>query len=288
MHRGGLVLVLAVVTLAAPAAVHATGKASVAALQVALRANGLSRVSVDGVLGPRTRSAVRRFQRREGLEVDGVVGPNTRRALGRFGRPALGSRLLRRGRVGWDVAVLQFALARRGFPAGPVDGMFGSGTGEALRAFQRFRGLRADGIAGPATVVALRRRPRVSPGAPLGRRAVAIAQRYLGVPYVWGGEDPAIGFDCSGLVLYVYARLGITLTHFTGAQLHEGTRVARSDLRAGDLVFYDLRRRGPHHVGIYVGGGWQIEAPHTGDVVRYARVDAKARALGYVGAVRPY
>jgi peptidoglycan hydrolase-like protein with peptidoglycan-binding domain len=287
MRLGGLVLAVAACAFVASGSARADGKASVAALQVALRANGLTAVRVDGILGPRTRRAIRRFQRRAGLTVDGVVGPRTRRALGRLGRPRFGSRLLRRGRVGWDVAVLQFALERRGFPTGGVDGIFGPGTKVALRAYQRFRGLLSDGIAGPATIGALRRRDR-SAGTSLGAQAAAIAERYLGVPYQWGGGDPHSGFDCSGLVQFVYAQLGIYLPHFSGSQWRLGTRIARTDLRAGDLVFYAPRARGPNHVGMYVRDGWQIEAPQTGDVVRYARVKDKAKTLGYVGAVRPY
>ena len=156
MRRAVLALAFVVVALAVAPPGRAAGEAHVAALQVALRAQGFYRSSIDGILGPRTRRAVRRFQRRSGLTVDGVVGPRTRRALGRLGRPKLGSRLLRTGRVGWDVAALQFALAWHGFPSGGFDGVFGPRTEDALRRFQRFAGLTEDGVAGPATFGALR------------------------------------------------------------------------------------------------------------------------------------
>ena len=84
--------------------------------------------------------------------VDGVAGPRTRRALGRRGRPRLGSRALSAGARGWDVAGLQFLLARHGFPSGPVDGGLGPRTGAALVRFQAWAGLGADGVAGPATL----------------------------------------------------------------------------------------------------------------------------------------
>ena len=138
-----------------------------AALQVALRAKGVYAGEIDGVLGPSTRAAVMRFQRRAGLDVDGVVGPRTRRALGRRWRPSLGSRPLRRPAVGWDVAQLQFKLAWHGFPSGNFDGVFGPRTDAAVRNFQLFAGLAADGIAGPATVAALR--------APLPRSPLSVA-----------------------------------------------------------------------------------------------------------------
>jgi len=93
--------------------------------------------------------------------------------------------------------------------------------------------------------------------------AAAIAAHYLGVPYVWGGESPA-GFDCSGLVAYVYAQLGISLPHYTVSQWDATIPISTSDLQPGDLVFFD----GLSHVGIYIGGGQFIHAPHTGTVVQ--------------------
>jgi cell wall-associated NlpC family hydrolase len=126
------------------------------------------------------------------------------------------------------------------------------------------------------------------PAGPIGMRAVAIAERFLGVPYVWGGADPATGFDCSGLVLYVYRQLGIDLLHFSGAQYHEGAPVALDALAPGDLVFFNPGPRGPGHVGMYVGGGRFIQAPHSGDVVKISSLSDFGYASSYVGAVRPY
>jgi hypothetical protein len=126
------------------------------------------------------------------------------------------------------------------------------------------------------------------PAGPTGAKAVAIAERYLGVPYVWGGADPSIGFDCSGLMMYVYAQLGISLPHFSGYQWYAGKHVAPNALEPGDLVFFEPRANGPGHVGMYVGGGAFVQAPHTGDVVRISSLREAAYALTYVGAVRPY
>ena len=125
-------------------------------------------------------------------------------------------------------------------------------------------------------------------GLTTGRAAVAIAEQYIGIPYAWGGASPADGFDCSGLAMYVYRQLGITLTHFTGAQWNEGSIVALSDLQPGDLVFFDPGPLGPMHEGIYIGGGQFIQAPHTGDIVKIASLTDPSYALRYVGAVRPY
>jgi peptidoglycan hydrolase-like protein with peptidoglycan-binding domain len=132
------------------------GEPPVAALQVALSARGLYAGTIDGVAGPSTTAAVRAFQRRAHLSVDGVAGPRTRAALGRYGRHTLGSRQLAIRAFGWDVAELQFLLAWHGFPSGPFDGHFGRRTMRALRRFQRFTGLRPDGVAGAGTFGALR------------------------------------------------------------------------------------------------------------------------------------
>ena len=151
-----LAAALAAVVLAGPAA--AAGNPEIAALQVALSSRGLYDGTVDGVLGPGTSDAVRRLQRKAGLPADGVPGPKTRAALGHFGRKApLGRRTLLLGTRGWDVAALQFALAWHGFPSGPLDGHLGLRTEAALRRFQVWAGLQADGKAGASTFAALRR-----------------------------------------------------------------------------------------------------------------------------------
>ena len=112
---------------------------------------------------------------------------------------------------------------------------------------------------------------------------VGIAMQYLGVPYVWGGESPS-GFDCSGLVAYVYAQVGVHLPHYTVAQWDypDAVSVPRSQLEPGDLVFF----YGLGHVGIYVGGGNFIHAPHTGSVVRIDSLNEAGYSSSYDGAKR--
>ncbi|MGY1774885.1 lytic transglycosylase domain-containing protein [Geodermatophilus sp. SYSU D00804] len=108
-------------------------------------------------------------------------------------------------------------------------------------------------------------------GSGLEDQAVAAARRYLGVPYAWGGTDPSVGLDCSGLVQRVFADLGIDLPRTSSQQATAGTPVASlAEARPGDLVFFDNSpsRPGIDHVGIYVGDGKMIAAPQEGDVVR--------------------
>jgi len=91
-------------------------------------------------------------------------------------------------------------------------------------------------------------------------KIVRFARHFLGVPYEYGGTSPASGFDCSGFTRYVYAHFGITLPHYSGAQFDRGRRISRAGLRPGDLLFFD----GLGHVGLYIGHGLFIHAPHSG------------------------
>jgi len=94
-------------------------------------------------------------------------------------------------------------------------------------------------------------------------KVVTFARRFLGVRYVYGGTSPRSGFDCSGFTRFVYAHFGIDLPHYSGGQFDMGRRVSRAGLRPGDLVFFD----GLGHVGLYIGAGKFIHAPHTGTTV---------------------
>ena len=113
----------------------------------------------------------------------------------------------------------------------------------------------------------------------LGLDVVSYARHFLGVRYSWGGTSPRTGFDCSGLVRFVYRRFGIRLPHSSWGDLARGHRIARRFLRPGDLVFfYDAS-----HVGIYVGHGHFIDAPHSGARVR---ISTMGKYSGYYGARR--
>jgi cell wall-associated NlpC family hydrolase len=115
-----------------------------------------------------------------------------------------------------------------------------------------------------------------------GAQVVAIAMRYLGVPYKWGGASPSTGFDCSGLTMYVFAQIGVSLPHYAAAQYGLGHAVSKSELQPGDLVFF----RGLGHMGMYIGGGNFIHAPQTGDVVKISSLSEPYRVANWVGARR--
>jgi peptidoglycan DL-endopeptidase CwlO len=120
--------------------------------------------------------------------------------------------------------------------------------------------------------------PASGPGHP---EVVPIALRYLGTPYVWGGASPS-GFDCSGFTMYVYGKIGISLPHYVSWQYRYGSPVSRSQLAPGDLVFFN----GLGHVGIYIGGGRFVHAPHTGDVVKISSIWDSWYASTWVGGRR--
>jgi len=152
--------IVAALAVASPASAR---NPQLAGLQVALRAHGLYCGPIDAISGPATAAAIRAFQQRARLPVDGIPGPRTRAKLGALGRPLFGRRTIRPGAFGWDVAVLQFLLRRRGVYRGALDGHYGTETAAALRRYQSAAGLAADAIAGPATTVALARGRRMSP-----------------------------------------------------------------------------------------------------------------------------
>jgi cell wall-associated NlpC family hydrolase len=108
----------------------------------------------------------------------------------------------------------------------------------------------------------------------LGARAVRIAAGALGTPYRYGGMSPS-GFDCSGLVAYVYGKLGVDLPHNAAAQYAYGRPVSRSQLRPGDLVFF----HGLGHVGLYVGHGKIIHAPQSGERVEIQSLDERSASV---------
>lgn len=145
-----------------------------AGLQVALRAQGLYLGPIDAIVGPLTVRAVREFQRSHGLRVTGIADARTRAAMGPLGGPLFGSRTLRRGAFGWDVAVLQYLLVRHGIRV-PINAYFDGPTLRGVRAYQRRLHLVPDGVVGPHTLAALGLGQRI----PARPRTIAVARRYV-------------------------------------------------------------------------------------------------------------
>ena len=273
--RAGIALLALVGLLALATEARAGRTADVAALQVGLQARGLYGGTIDGVMGRRTRRAVRALQRRAGIAVDGIPGPQTRRALGRYARHRLGDRMLGHGSRGWDVAALQFKLAWHGFPSGTFDGDFGSHTDSALRRFQRWARLGVDGVAGPATVRHLRRgRPHVPFGllrpvsAPVTDHFGPRGNRFhagLDLPAAYGarvraarkGRVVKAGWSSGGFGYLVVIRhrrhVRSMYAHLSHIGVHRGERVVAGERigrvgasgeATGPHLHFEVRRRG--------------------------------------------
>ncbi len=129
--------------------------------------------------------------------------------------------------------------------------------------------------------------PRAPPpaSAPSGAVIVAVANTLVGTPYQFGGADAA-GFDCSGLALYVYERVGIAIPRTAAAQQRAARAVPAAQLAPGDLVFFHVHGRAVDHVGIYSGGGRFIHAPRAGHAVEYADLYKGFYARRFVSAGR--
>lgn len=124
-------------------------------------------------------------------------------------------------------------------------------------------------------------------GSEKGQLVVATASKYLGIPYVYGGSTPA-GFDCSGLVQYVFRELGVSLNRVAADQTAHGIPITKENLLPGDIVFFHNTNKYTriNHVGIYVGDGNFIHAPQTGDVVKITTLESGYYAGTFVTARR--
>jgi peptidoglycan hydrolase-like protein with peptidoglycan-binding domain len=204
----------------------ALAKVQMPGVQVALYRHGYYKGPIDGISGPMTKDAIRRFQRAKGLKADGVVGKRTRAAFGPFGGRLFGSRMLKRGMVGFDVSVLQFLLAKRGFPPRYLNSNFGAATERLVRKFQRRMRLPADGVVGPRTRAALIR-GRVSKKKPRARTVRRAGRRHV----VRRGETlTGIAANAGTTVAELARRNGLDPRRFllVGTRLHLPAARARA------------------------------------------------------------
>ncbi len=269
-------------------------------LQQLLNTHGAG-IGVDGNFGPGTLAAVKHYQSAHGLSADGVVGPNTKASLDAAApappAPAPGAPApipltssscptdIQQGQVSGCVTKLQQLLNTHGAGIG-VNGSFGPSTLTAVKNYQSAHGLSADGVVGPATKASLDGTPATGAGAIVG--IATEIKNDDGIQYVWGGGhmsspgpstgtcvgDPqslsctnpaAIGLDCSGLTRWVYARAFGSDVLGSGNTNNQLARMTKTSSPVpGDLVFFGTSSTTTHHVGIYIGNGQMINAPHTG------------------------
>lgn len=229
--------------------------------------------SSDGAFGPKTESAVTSFQRDHDLEADGIAGPATQKALKAAYDKVAMKDPLRKGDEGTQVKTLQKILIAQGYLKGTADGKFGPKTEKAVIQLQTNHGITADGVVGPGTRKAMDtpcKKDPASGGRSKGQKVVDEAMKYLGIRYKYAAASPSKGFDCSGLVYYVYKQLGTKVPRSSAGFRGYATKVESLDkAKPGDVLCWS------GHVGIYIGNNQFIHAPQTGDVVRIADVKKK-------------
>jgi len=252
---------------------------------------------ITGYYGTITADAVRRFQKDNGLPVTGSVDSTT------FGRiedavkkktapPAEENRTsiyLTIGTRGEEVKRVQTKLKQLGYFTYPeITGYYGTITADAVRRFQKDAKLQANGIVDSQTYERLIGQAPASKGQASASKLdvmelIADAAELLGKPYVWGGETPQVGFDCSGFIYYLFAQQGISLPRTVADIWNVGKPV--SSPAVGDIVFFETYKKGPSHAGIYIGNGQFI---HSGSStgVTISRLDQTYWKQRYLGAKR--
>ncbi len=204
-----------------------------------------------------------------------------------YSSAAFAAGALRMGDQGSEIAEIQGRLALLGYDV-VADGDFGPATADAIKEFQTANGMKADGLIGPATYMALlgKDMPDISRGSSyISRRIISTSMQYMGVPYVFGGTSPIYGFDCSGYVQYVFAQAGISLPRTADAQYEVGIPISTADLMPGDAVFFTTYTYGASHVGIYVGDGNFIHASSSRGVT-ISSLSSSYYSTHYIGARR--
>lgn len=247
--------------------------AEVRVLQVSLDRLGYH-LPVDGIFGYGTEAAVRSFQRSHRLIPNGIVAARTFDVL----------RALSRGTSRGATARGQVYVVQSGDTFSSIAAQFHLGVAalEAANADVAAADLQVgQSILIPPGAAS----PQYPPASSFGAQLARLALKYLGVRYVWGGTDPAVGFDCSGFVYFLSHQLGVDLPRTSSEQFHYGVAVPRGDLEPGDLVFFNTDFFASH-VGIYEGDGMFAHAENFGTVTQLTSLSDPYWSSRYIGAKR--
>ena len=285
---------------------------AVTALQNDLKSLNYQVGASDGIFGQQTKQAVVAFQRDNNLSADGVVGPQTSSVISaklkntsNTTTPTTTTQVnnsistsssgpLRQGMYGNAIVNLQKNLKSLNYSIGAIDGAFGPNTLQAVKAFQRDNGLSIDGIVGAKTIESIKNKLNQKTSTPVDRgettttqtkvqAVIATAKSFIGVPYATAGASPS-GFDCSGYTQYVMSKNGISIPRTAATQFTKGTSINRSNLQAGDFVFFETYKAGASHVGFYIGNNNFIHASSSG--VMISSLSNSYWSPRYVGARR--
>lgn len=197
---------------------------------------------------------------------------------------------LKQGMSGESVYLLQVKLQEFSFYSGELDAHFGLDTLNAVIKFQQACDLESDGIVGAQTLSALHQykagassRGQIvrGPGKDLG----IFSQKFIGVPYQWGGSSPS-GFDCSGFIYYIFNQNGILIPRMADEQFNVGLVINPSELQVGDLVFFSTYEPGPSHTGMYIGNDQFIHASSAAGKVIVTALSKPYYQARYLGARR--
>jgi peptidoglycan DL-endopeptidase LytE len=269
-----------------------TGK-EVSRLQLDLKTLGyFTYPTITGYYGTITSDAVRKFQQQHSLPVTGIADSNTlskiREAAGKNKKTQSSNSkaniYLTIGSTGEQVKQVQIKLKQLGYFTYPtITGYYGSVTAEAVKHFQKSVQLRPTGVVDQTTYEQLMGKQLVKKFDPMN--LIADAAELLGTPYVWGGETPKSGFDCSGFLVYVFKKQGISLPRTVATIWNVGTPVNAPSV--GDIVFFETHRPGASHAGIYIGNNQFI---HSGSStgVTISKLGNPYWSKRYLGAKRYY
>jgi cell wall-associated NlpC family hydrolase len=279
--------------------------AQVATLERDLAKLGDYSGNIDGIFGPEVFAGVEDFQRAHSLEVTGKAGPKTLELLYEAVAPKTSASTslssappagyLYVGSKGAEVLTLQKDLAVLGFYSGRITGTYGPVTLKSVIAYQASVHLPDHGYVGALTDAALHKSLAaraqavdvVASGSvsTTATSVIDLALKYQGAPYVWGGNSPATGFDCSGFVQWIFGQNGISLPRTTFEQWDVGTHVTMSQLQPGDLVFFTTLGVFCNHVGLYLGNGEFISDTEPGQGVLIQSLNTAYWADAFDGGV---
>jgi cell wall-associated NlpC family hydrolase len=246
--------------------------------------------------GDKTEAALKAFQLEAGLKPDGVAGKETFRLLNiKIKQNEIlpeNFEPIKEGDSGDKVVEIQKKLKNLDIYKTEISSTYNQTTIDAVMAFQKTNALPQTGIVDSATLIKLNTASnnKIADRASASRRlvnakAVDYAKKYLGAPYKWGASSGK-AFDCSGYVLYIMKKFNVNLERTASSQFQNGIKVDKDDLQAGDLVFFTTYKKGPSHVGMYIGDNKFIHASSGVDHVTITDLDTNYYKKRYLGARR--